>query len=107
MDYIDRDFLVGQLTERVGKCFRRSALVRLDHDAQRPLLTRGCLRHEVLERHHALGGAAALCLTIETLTALSDLAGLDCIFDYDELVARDWHPANSDRKSTRLNSSHM
>ena len=34
------DFVVGQLAERVGERFRRTALVRLDDDAERPLLAR-------------------------------------------------------------------
>src|SRR6185437_15692792 len=49
--------------------------------------TRRGLRHEVLERHDALCGAAALRLAIETLTALRDLARLHRVFHDDELIA--------------------
>ena len=63
-------FGVRQLRQRVGECFRRTALVGLDEDAQRALLTSGCRRHEVFERDGALARPPALRLTIEPLTPL-------------------------------------
>ena len=75
------------MTQRVCKRFCRSALIRLDHDAQRALLAGRGLRHELLERNHTLRRSTTLGLAVEALTALRNFARLDRVLDDDELIA--------------------
>src|SRR6185503_433567 len=81
MDDVHRDLVVRELPERIGKRFCRTALVSLDDNAQRALLSRRSLGHEVFEGDDALGGTAALGLTVEPLPSLSNLARLHRVFD--------------------------
>src|SRR5688500_3488249 len=86
MNDFDRHLFVGELRERIGERFRRSALIRLDHYPERARLPRCRLRHEVFQRYDALRRAPALGFAVEPLTTLCNLARFHRIFDDDELI---------------------
>src|SRR6185437_2930283 len=86
MDDLDCDFRRGQLPQRVGECFRRTALIRLDDYAKCARLTRRGLRHEVFQRNTSFHGATAARLAIESLTTLRDFMRRRCILDGQELI---------------------
>src|SRR3989454_4079248 len=92
----DLDFGRRELRQRVGERLGGTALIGLDDDPQRGGAAFGPLGHEVLERLHP-AGAAMLRLALQALTLLRDHARRP----------RVRHHAEGDRKSTRLNSSHL
>src|SRR5688572_1059801 len=95
MNYLDGDFFMGELRQRVGESFRRAALVGLDHYSERAGLA-GCrLRHEIFQRYDALRRAPALRFAVEPLTTLRNLTRFHGVFDDDELITGHRHSADA------------
>src|SRR5678816_580744 len=80
----------------ISKCFSRTALVSLDHNAQSSLLAFGGSAHEIFERDDVLGCATRLGFAIETLAGLRNLTRFHRILDNDELVARHRHAPDTE-----------